>query len=184
LERERVRESEPVQLEEGAHYAETLRQYSTAREHAKNGKIVIRAKDLPWRQGRQGYSKRYLNWHKVADGAVLEAATQGWTCFIQHVKTHSGKHRHQGGIQLFVLEGEGYTTVNGKKVDWEKWDLIILPVQPNGCEHQHFNKSPGTPAKWMAFRYHPFSEVLGNMFEHVEDSPDWIAKQKAASTQR
>ena len=81
---------------------------------------------------------------------------------------------------MFVLEGEGYTTVNSQKVDWEKWDLIILPVQPNGCEHQHFNKNPGIPAKWMAFRYHAFSEVLGNMFNHVEDSPDWIAQQKQA----
>ncbi len=50
MERERVRQREPVQLEEGAHYEETLRQYSTARAHAKTGKTVIRAKELPWRQ--------------------------------------------------------------------------------------------------------------------------------------
>ena len=78
---------------------------------------------------------------------------------------------------MFVLDGEGYTVVNGKKVDWEKWDLVVLPVQPNGCEHQHFNKFQGKPAKWMAFRYNPFARLLGNMFEQVEDSPDWKGKK-------
>jgi gentisate 1,2-dioxygenase len=89
---------------------------------------------------------------------------------------HSGKHRHQGGIMLYVIEGEGYTVVDGEKVEWEKGDLIVLPVKPDGCEHQHFNKEPGKPAKWMAFRYHPFSAILGNLFEHVEDRPDWKEK--------
>jgi len=150
-----------------------MRLYSMAREQAKKGKIVIRAKELPWHQTRQDYSKRFLSPHKVVDAAALAAAAQGWTCFIQEIRTHSGKHRHQGGIQLFVLEGEGTTTMDEKKVDWEKWDLIVLPVKPKGCEHQHFNRVPGKPAKWMAFRYHPFSEVLGNMFEQVENHPDW-----------
>jgi gentisate 1,2-dioxygenase len=84
-------------------------------------------------------------------------------------------------MQLFVLEGEGYTTIDdNEKIEWGKWDLIILPVKPNGCEHQHFNKIQGKPAKWMAFRYSHFSDVLGNMFEQVEDSPDWKRAKQAA----
>ncbi len=61
-----------------------------------------------------------------------DTAATDWTCFIHDVKRQSGKHRHQGGIQLFVLEGEGYTVVDGEKVNWEKWDLIVLPVKPTG----------------------------------------------------
>jgi gentisate 1,2-dioxygenase len=74
---------------------------------------------------------------------------------------------------LFVLEGEGYTVVDGVKVEWERWDLILLPLKPNGCEHQHFNKTPGKAAKWIAFGYHHFQKILGNMFEQVENAPDW-----------
>ncbi len=177
MERERVREKEPVQRDEGEHYEETLRLNADARECARTGKIVIRGKGIPWRQNRQAYNKTFLSWHEVKD-----TAAEDWTCFIHDVKVHSGRHRHQGGVQLFVLEGEGYTVVDGKKVDWEKWDLVILPVKPGGCEHQHFNKVPGKPAKWMAFRYYPFAKVLGNMFEQVEESPDWKGKTKAAST--
>ncbi len=176
MERERVREKEPVRRGEGVHYEETLRLYEQARERATTGKIVIRARDIPWRQSRQAYVKMFLN------QGVTDPAAQDWTCFIHAVKHHSGKHRHQGGIQLFVLEGEGYTVVDGRRVDWEKWDLIILPVQPSGCEHQHFNRVPGKSAKWMAFQYNAFPRVLGNMFQQVEDSPDWKGGKKAASS--
>jgi len=176
MERERVKEKEPVQKDQGEHYENTLRLNAEAREHARTGKIVIKGKERPWSQGKQGFIKSYLAWHDMDD-----TAAQDWSCFIHDVKAHSGKHRHQGGIQLFVLEGEGYTEVDDDKVEWEKWDPIILPVKPKGCTHKHYNKVKGAPAKWMAFRYHPFSHVLGNMFEQVENSPDWKGEEKATS---
>lgn len=173
MEKERVREREPDQQQDGKHYEEVLRINAEARQRARTGKIVIKGKEVPWQQNRQSLVKTFLSFHGITD-----TAARNWTCFIHDIKVHSGKHRHQGGIQLFVLEGEGCTVVDGKKVEWEKWDLIVLPVKPNGCEHQHFNKEPGKPAKWMAFQYYPFTEVLGNMFEQVEDSPDWQRLQQ------
>lgn len=168
MEKEKVREREPVQRDSGQGYEAGLRIYAEERERARKGKIVIKGKDLPWRQSRMGCTKSYLRWYGDSDAAATD-----WTVFIKDLKIHSGKHRHQGGIQLFVLDGEGATVVDGQKVEWEKWDLIVLPVKPNGCEHQHFSKVDGQSAKWMAFRYHAFSRVLGNLFEHVEDSVDW-----------
>lgn len=176
MEKERLKEQEPTQRESGEHYEETLRLNAAAREHARTGKIVLRGKEIPWRQNRQALLKTFLSFHGTDD-----AAAEDWVCFIHDVKVHSGKHRHQGGIQLFVVEGEGYTVVDGEKVEWEKWDLIVLPVKPNGCEHQHFNKEPGRPAKWMAFQYWPFARVLGNVFEQVENSPDWKEGKKTSS---
>jgi mannose-6-phosphate isomerase-like protein (cupin superfamily) len=173
MEKEKLREKEPAQKNEGRHYEETLKRFAAARERARSGKIVVRAKDLPWIQNRMGHVKTYLSWD------TGDVALEDWTCFIHDIKIHSGKHRHQGGIMLFVLEGEGYTVVDGEKVEWEKGDLIVLPIKPNGCEHQHFNRLPGTPARWMAFKYSPFSRVLGNIFEHVEDSPDWKSEKWA-----
>ncbi len=172
MERERVREREPVHQED-QHYEDILRVTRESRERARNGKIVIKGKEQPWRQNRQGLIKMYLSFHGAED-----TAADNWVCFIHDIKVHSGKHRHQGGIQLFVLEGEGYTVVDGERVDWEKGDLIILPVKPNGCEHQHFNKVPGQPAKWMAFEYWTYARVLGNLFEQVDNSPDWKEKDK------
>ncbi len=173
MERERVREKEPVQKDQGEHYEATLRLNAEARERAKTGKIVIKAKERPLHQTRMGCSKSFLSWHGADDTAATD-----WTVFIKDLRVHSGKHRHQGGIQLFVLEGEGSTVVDVNVVEWEKWDLIVLPVKPNGCEHQHFSKDHGKPCRWMAFRYAPYSNVLGNMFDHVEDSSDWKDREK------
>ena len=176
MEKEKVKEREPAQIGGGEDYENMLKIRAAKRDRARTGKIVIKGKALPWRQSRMGYTKRYLDWHGEGD-----TAAENWTVFIKDMKIHSGKHRHQGGIQLFVVEGEGYTVVDGEKVNWEKWDLIVFPVKPNGCEHQHFSKVPGQSAQWMAFRYHPLAGVLGNLFEHVEDSIDWKDRKKAAS---
>jgi len=179
MERERVKEREPTPRDPGEHYEGVLKTEAAARERARSGKIVIRSKDIPWVQNRQSLVKTFLSSY-----AITDTAAEDWTCFIHDVKVHSGKHRHQGGIQLFVLEGEGYTVVDGQRLDWEKWDLIILPVKPNGCEHQHFNKVPGKAAKWMAFQYYPFVKLLGHLFEQVEDSPDWKGNKEAAPSKQ
>ncbi len=172
MEKERVREAEPAQVVDDPDYEALLKTTAADRARAGNGNIVLRAKEIPWRQNRQALVKTFLTPY----GAFHTAAAD-WICFIHDIKAHSGTHRHQGGIQLFILEGEGTTDVDGKKYDWEKWDLVILPVKPNGCEHHHVNKEPGKPAKWMAFQYNPFNKPLGNMFEQVKDSPDWKSKK-------
>ena len=84
-------------------------------------------------------------------------------------------------IYDIVLEGEGITEVDDQTVEWEKWDLILLPVKPGGCVHKHYNRVEGKPAKWMAFKYNTFSQVLGSMFDQVENSPDYKGEKKASS---
>ncbi len=54
MERERVREEEPAQRDEGQHYEDMLRLNAEATERAKTGKIVIRAKDAPGTKADRG----------------------------------------------------------------------------------------------------------------------------------
>jgi gentisate 1,2-dioxygenase len=90
-------------------------------------------------------------------------------------------HKHQGGLVIFVLEGEGYTLLNGQRVDWEKGDLLLLPIIPGGIAHQHFNRMPGSSCKWLAITYGPFSYIMGSMFEQKELSPDWVKVRATGS---
>jgi len=92
MEREGVREKEPVEREQGEHHEATLRPNAEARERARTGKIIIKENERPWRQGRQSFSKSFLSYHGVTDTAATD-----WTCFIHDVKRQPGKHRHQGG---------------------------------------------------------------------------------------
>ncbi len=143
--------------------------YRVRREGMGKGQVVIRDRDTGWEQNRQGLIKFYTHpkiWH--------ELAVPGWAIFRHYIKTQSGRHTHQGGLGLFVVEGRGYTVVDGTRYDWEKGDFIVLPVKPEGCEHQHFNLDLAHPAEWLALIFWPFFDAMGNLKKQSEEtSPDW-----------
>lgn len=137
------------------------------KERAVSGQVVVRGKDIPRQQSRQGHSKWYL--HPLRD----ELVTQEWLMFQQDIHTHSGRHRHQGGLAIFVIEGKGWTTVDGVRFDWEAGDLILLPIKFGGCEHQHFNGQPGQPCKWLAMIFLPMMKSMSSELIQKEVSPDY-----------
>ena len=158
--RARETEAEPVDL-----YESSYKEYAEARRRAKEGRVVVKGNERPWKQGRQGRLKHYVH-------PALDVAVDGWAVFIHDIRTHSGKHCHQGGLCIYVLEGKGWTTVDGVRYDWEEGDLILLPIKPKGVEHQHFNAEPGKSCKWLAMIYKHYFGALGSEFEQREISPD------------
>jgi quercetin dioxygenase-like cupin family protein len=171
-ERTRTREPEP---EQGSLYEQTIEHYQRAKERVAKGRVVIREREAPWEQGRQGRIQHYIhrnNWPEIA--------APGWTSFVHDIRRHSGKHRHQGGIGLFVIEGKGYTVVNERRFDWDKGDLILLPVQAGGCVHQHFNEAGTESAKWLSLIPSWAKEPLAQEIVQREVSPDWKAMQPNA----
>ncbi len=169
IERARVAEREPGA---GQDYERTIKFFMAKRERAWTGDIVVRGDERPWSQSRQGHVKTYIN--PVHEG--INSCLKDWMIFIHDIRSHSGKHRHQGGLVIYVLEGEGYTEVDGQKVEWEAGDLLLLPLKPGGVEHQHYNKRPGENCKWMAFIYLPYCDEIGFWVEHRENSPDYEAQ--------
>src|SRR5436305_1917508 len=127
------------------------------------GYTVIDGVKHPWKAGD------VLNLPLRADGIIV----QHWRVFIHDIKTRSGKHTHQGGLVIYVLEGKGYSIVDGERKDWEKGDLVLLPMKPQGVEHQHFNADPSKPALWAAFIHIPIQEYLASDLKQEEVSPDW-----------
>ena len=147
----RTRERELVP---GSKYEAIYSQRAAFVDRQKNGTIVVKESDREWELSRQGHLKFYLLPWTYPDTVLHE-----WFVFIHDVKKQSGKHRHQGGLVLFVIEGEGATEVNGERVEGEEGDCILLPLHPDGIEHVHFNRGDGA-AKWLAFIYEP-------VFHHV-----------------
>ena len=163
-EQQRTREAEAQQA---PFYEHVYSMWNERGQQARTGQVVYRGKDLPWEQGRQARLKWYF--HPMRK----EAAVSNWLFFVQDIKTHSGRHRHQGGLALYVVEGVGWTTVNGVRHDWEEGDLILLPTMPHGVEHQHFNANPGSPCKWLAIIYDPYAQAMSSELDQKEVSPDW-----------
>lgn len=153
-ERVRVREQEP---EPENIYEIDIRAWREFADRQKNGKLVVHASDREWAQTRQGRIKHYLH-----DFLFHDIALNHWKVFMNHVHVHSGKHRHQGGhVAIFVLEGKGWTVIDGERHDWKAGDLMLLPLKPGGVEHQHFSADPDKDCRWIAFLYEPFIQLVG-----------------------
>jgi quercetin dioxygenase-like cupin family protein len=176
-EKERVRTRERGAMDSGG-YEKSLKWRADFQQRQLTGRIVIRGQDVVLNEaGRQGTSKRYLHYRDFEDTAL-----QDWIVFIHHIRTHSGMHRHQGGLIIFVLEGEGATEVDGEKVPWKAGDLILLPIKPKGVEHKHYNNDPGKGCRWMAFIYVPIWDHVASEMVQLELHPEFaktVVDQKA-----
>ncbi len=145
-------------------YERVLRLHGDQIKRGYEGKVVIKGTERPLERTRQGWLRYYLYGELFPDTALKD-----WGIFVHEIHTHSGKHTHQGGLVIFVLDGEGYTIIDGEKVEWKKGDLILLPIKPGGVEHQHFNRDPDRPARWLAIVYWPYNEAMAHYLEHQEN---------------
>jgi hypothetical protein len=171
LDLERTRTPEP-EAEPADCYEQCLRTRDAFVRRGYEAKVVIRSEDRPWQMTRQARLK-FMLMPQMFDDSVLSE----WWVFLEDIHTHSGKHRHQGGLVIFVLEGRGHTVVDGVRHDWEAGDLILLPLKPDGVEHQHFNADPQAGCRWLAFVYTPYWNLTAAEMAQVEVSPDWVQQR-------
>jgi len=165
LERTRERERPPLQDNP---YERTLKYRREQAERNAHGPIVIKKSARQVFMARQGRLRFFLDPGYYTDVPLLH-----WRVFTHEIRTKSGRHRHQGGLVIYVLDGKGYSIVEGQRMDWEKGDLVLLPLNPEEVEHQHFNLDPEKPALWAAFIHIPIQEYLASDLKQEEVSPDF-----------
>lgn len=144
------------------------------REQRKNGLQVIKESDLPLENNSQGLMRWYL--HPEITDTVLSTLL----FFQQEIppNSRSGRLKFQGGQVMLILEGKGYTLIDGVKYSWEAGDVVNLPLRSDGIIIQHFNADPEVTAKFVAAEPNMFactSVDRGCGFEQLEDSPDFKA---------
>ncbi|HLQ88434.1 MAG TPA: cupin domain-containing protein [Xanthobacteraceae bacterium] len=162
---ERTRERERGTIPETP-YEIFIRSRKEFLERQETGQVVVKPSDREFFITRQGRLMYHLN-PEIHKNTPL----QDWRVFSHDLKTHSGKHRHQGGLVIYVIIGKGYSVVDGERVDWQAGDLLLLPIKPGGVEHQHFNLQPGQDCRWIAFSYMPFFDHVASEFTQTELSP-------------
>ena len=114
-EKTRVRERPP--LAENP-YERNMRKRKELADRNRTGPVVIKSADREVFVSRQGRLQFYLN-----PFSFNETPLQQWQVFKHEIRTRSGKHRHQGGVIIYVLDGKGYSIVDGERIDWKKGDL-------------------------------------------------------------
>ncbi len=70
------------------------------------------------------------------------------------------KHRHTYETILFVLEGSGYSVVEGDRVEWEAGDALHIPPW---AWHQHFNTDPDKEVKFLSGTNAPLLQSVGDI---------------------
>lgn len=70
----------------------------------------------------------------------------------------TNRHRHTYETVLFVVEGKGWTEVEGERVEWEAGDAVYIP---SWAWHRHQNMSDTVPAKYIACENAPQLQNLG-----------------------
>jgi hypothetical protein len=66
--------------------------------------------------------------------------------------------------------------IDGIRYDWEKGDVILIPLKPQGSEHQHFNGDVANWAKLITVEPNWCDALgvdMGSGFEILEPSPDY-----------
>ncbi len=132
--------------------------YRAFKERMENGVVVV--SDRPVHEGICARTKRLLSPYEPD---LKNTVLQGWEVFEVEIPpgSYTGKHRHQGGIAIFILEGKGYTIIEGKRFDWKAGDLVLLPLLPGGVGHQHFNADDKKPVRYIPFGFRAMLELGG-----------------------
>lgn len=172
MERERVKEPDTDQISD---YEKSMRHYQEWADRQKSGELLIRGDKRDYQVSRQGFIKYYMN------ALFTDTALSSWAVFEHLIKNQSGRHKHQGGIIIYALEVQGSTEVNGEVLEWKAGDLLLLPIQPSGCTHQHWNRDTSKGCRWVAFNDLLVSRTIANAIEQVSEMPDRRGRNRKGS---
>jgi quercetin dioxygenase-like cupin family protein len=144
------------------------------RRQTSEGAALIEGAALPWEVNRHGRMKWYMH------PAKTDVSLRSQLVYVQEIApgSRTGRQIHPGGLVHYILEGEGYTMLNGAPHEWKAGDVIAFPFLPAGVDYQHFNADQQRPVRFIATipnYFDPLGVDLGSRFEQLENAPEWTA---------
>jgi mannose-6-phosphate isomerase-like protein (cupin superfamily) len=160
-------------------YDDWLGVQNEIQDHFITSPGVARDKDIPWVSTPQDAKV------KLMIGSKLGFATMGSNVLKAEIPVgwHTGKHRH-GEESMHILEGEGFSIIDGRRFDWHKSSSIHIPFW---AEHQHFNTGdvPVLYLSGMIFDLEHFVNVarLEQLQTCGPNDPDTLARFPSETSQ-
>lgn len=142
------------------------------REQFKNGTWLIKGKDLPWEHNRQGNMKWFM--HPALTDTCIRSLL-----FYEQVIPPNGKSGLQltpGGQCMYILEGRGYTLLDGVRHDWQAEDIVQIPLRRDGVKVQHVNADLRRQVRFVCAELNLLDTLgvdRGAALEQIEDAPDY-----------
>jgi gentisate 1,2-dioxygenase len=164
---ERTESSERVD-----HWEEIFALRDLQRERLRDARQVVGREELPVEVSRQGIMRWYL--HPSLTDRVLSTML----FFEQEIPpgSRSGRLKFQGGQVMMILEGRGYTLLDGVKHPWQAGDVVNLPLRSGGIVVQHVNADAEKPVRFVAAELNWFECTTvdrGSGFEQLENAPEY-----------
>jgi quercetin dioxygenase-like cupin family protein len=107
--------------------------YGQLKEELYSQPRVYRTSDMKWKGGPQHYGKKVINPQANRIAQSIEAHVE-----VFSPKGYGQTHGHMNSAVFFVLKGKGHDIHDGRRIDWETGDALIVE---NACVHQHLNDS-------------------------------------------
>ena len=164
-----------AKLAEKNYYDDLLAIRDEQRVQIRTGIQVVKEGDLPLESNRQGLMRWYMH------PSIKDTALSTMIFYQQEIPpgSRSGRVKFQGGQVMLILEGKGYTVIDGVKHSWEAGDVLNLPLRPRGIIVQHFNTDPNVAVKFVATEPNWTDCTFvdrGSGFEQLEDAPEYRRK--------
>jgi hypothetical protein len=146
------------------------------RARTRNGLQVVKEKELPLETNPMGQMRWYMHPN------IKDLVVNMMMVYQQEIPpgSRSGRVKFQGGQVIMILDGEGYTSIDGVKHSWKKGDVLNLPLRDDGIIVQHFNTDKSVTAKFLAVEPNWFEAVSvdrGCGFEVLEEAPEHRAQK-------
>ena len=152
-------------------FEKTLADAGAERERRRAGASLLTREATTFETNPMGIMRWYL--HPALEGT----STQSLYCHELEIPAGSrtGRLQCQGGILHYVLEGEGYTDLDGVQHTWTTGDVIAIPIKEHGVTYQHV--STGAQPARMLVVWPNLDSALGPEagveMSVVEYSPDF-----------
>jgi gentisate 1,2-dioxygenase len=101
-----------------------------------------------------GTMMQYVN--PATGGPVMK--TLGAHIQLLRAGERTKAHRHTGSVVYTCAKGSGYSVINGKRYDWSKSDIFVVP---SWAWHEHANASERDDAVLFSFSDLPSIQALG-----------------------
>ena len=153
------------------------------KEKAQSSPLLL----YSWEQAWQALNSLRDHEGSAHDGVLLEyrhPQTGGpvlptMACMVQLLRPneHTKAHRHTGSAVYHVVNGAGFTIIDGQRFNWSKGDIFALPPW---ALHEHANLSASADAVLFSIQDLPVLNALGLYYE--EELKENGGKQEVTST--
>ena len=133
---------------------------------------VYSTKAHKWKGGPGFYGKKVINPQAVKVAQSIETHVE-----VFAPGGYGQKHGHMNSAVFFVLKGKGHDVHDGRRIDWEAGDALIVE---NACVHQHFSDDQDDECITLVMKAKPLFLFMHMLFQKVAEWPTKDATPKQA----